>query len=377
MKTKSIFLSILLAQSITFAQSHDYTFTPLIGVNLYENDFTLDNQMLGGAQLQLDRFKKWGISPELMALYTLTSDYSRVEGASTCVTKVGLNGVYDFFDDAAFTPFIKAGAGYQFLYKYYDGNTDGMFLDAGTGLKYAFSENLALKLEGLYLVKFRDEPNYKSDFDNNFIAMAGLSYSFGGGASETLEEVPQSAPVAATPAAIVESDNDNDGVVDSKDRCEHTPQGAEVDAFGCVADNDKDGVYNSKDKCPDTHAWADVDADGCAIKMSVHINFAFDSANIPEEKATEIDAFAEFLKKQPYNVRITGHSDAKGEHAYNMELSTHRAESLMKALIKRGIEPQRLKATGKGENEPIASNETEEGQAANRRIEIELLEPKQ
>src|SRR3989449_11068416 len=58
-------------------------------------------------------------------------------------------------------------------------------------------------------------------------------------------------------------DSDQDGVVDSQDKCPDTPVGAKVDERGCPIDTDKDGVPDGLDKCPDTPAGANVDANGC------------------------------------------------------------------------------------------------------------------
>src|SRR2546428_2176196 len=58
-------------------------------------------------------------------------------------------------------------------------------------------------------------------------------------------------------------DSDQDGLVDSKDQCAHTPPGAQVDERGCPIDSDKDGVPDGLDQCPDTPAGAQVDANGC------------------------------------------------------------------------------------------------------------------
>jgi outer membrane protein OmpA-like peptidoglycan-associated protein len=78
-----------------------------------------------------------------------------------------------------------------------------------------------------------------------------------------------------------------------------------------------------------------------------------------------------FLKQNKnIKIKIVGHTDNQGSHAYNIDLSRRRAEALMNALIRKGIAVDRLTAEGKGSTQPITTNDTEEGRAKNRRVEI-------
>jgi len=72
------------------------------------------------------------------------------------------------------------------------------------------------------------------------------------------------------------------------------------------------------------------------------------------------------------NIEIGGHTDSSGNDDYNQRLSQERASSVMNYLISNGIESNRLKAVGYGENNPIADNESTEGMAKNRRIEFNV-----
>ena len=83
---------------------------------------------------------------------------------------------------------------------------------------------------------------------------------------------------------------------------------------------------------------------------------------------------ADFLRENPgVSIRITGHTDAVGSDASNMRLSIGRAKAVRANLIMRGIDADRIEFDGKGKTEPIATNETEEGRAQNRRVEFEIL----
>ncbi|MEX0914268.1 MAG: OmpA family protein, partial [Wenzhouxiangellaceae bacterium] len=82
----------------------------------------------------------------------------------------------------------------------------------------------------------------------------------------------------------------------------------------------------------------------------------------------------ELLESEPdKDIRIEGHTDSTGPAALNLRLSEARANAVNDALIERGIDAARLKAVGMGEDFPIATNQTEEGRASNRRVDVIVL----
>jgi outer membrane protein OmpA-like peptidoglycan-associated protein len=72
-------------------------------------------------------------------------------------------------------------------------------------------------------------------------------------------------------------------------------------------------------------------------------------------------------------IEVAGHTDSVGTDAYNQQLSVQRANSVAGYLSSRGVTMQRMIVTGAGESRPIASNDTEAGRAANRRVEITIV----
>lgn len=146
-----------------------------------------------------------------------------------------------------------------------------------------------------------------------------------------------------------------------------------VEAPKPEADSDGDGVVDSLDKCPDTPHGYKVDPTGCPIHVTMHLNFAFDSSVIPVSDYPEVEKLAKVMKENPPSKAIiVGHTDWIGTDEYNQKLSERRSLSLSKKLRENGIAADRIQVSGKGEKEPIASNNTREGRAKNRRIEVSL-----
>ena len=72
-------------------------------------------------------------------------------------------------------------------------------------------------------------------------------------------------------------------------------------------------------------------------------------------------------------IRIIGHTDDVGKDDYNQRLSEGRARSVKQEMVRRGIDPKRIETTGRGENDPIVPNDSEDHRQMNRRVEIEIL----
>jgi len=176
----------------------------------------------------------------------------------------------------------------------------------------------------------------------------------------------------------VEMDDDGDGVINSRDECPGTPAGVDVDRVGCPVDSDKDGVADYKDRCPGTPRDLVVDTRGCPVeaRMRLHVEFAFNKAEIRPQYYNDLENVAEFLKDHPKaEMTIEGHTDSVGSEAYNMELSKKRAMSVKSYLVnKYNIDPGRLMTKGYGESRPVADNDTKAGRQQNRRVVGEISE---
>ena len=120
---------------------------------------------------------------------------------------------------------------------------------------------------------------------------------------------------------------------------------------------------------------ADVERVGEGIKVTFDggILFDFDSSALREDAEENLSEFAQSMKDfEDTNILIVGHTDSKGPSDYNQELSERRAGSAADLLIQRGIQDGRITSVGRGETEPVATNETAEGRQQNRRVEVAI-----
>jgi OOP family OmpA-OmpF porin len=167
-------------------------------------------------------------------------------------------------------------------------------------------------------------------------------------------------------------DSDGDGVPDYKDKCPGTPKGVKVDKNGCPLDSDGDGVPDYLDKCPDTPKGVNVDVRGCWIIRD--LKFDYNKWDIKPEYHSALDNGVRVLNlNSTMKVEVQGHTDSVGSDAYNKSLSEKRAKAVMDYLISKGISADRLSFAGKGELDPVATNETPEGRAENRRVEFNII----
>ncbi|MBK7863033.1 MAG: OmpA family protein [Archangiaceae bacterium] len=181
-------------------------------------------------------------------------------------------------------------------------------------------------------------------------------------------------------------DNDKDGLPDVQDECPNEAGPAELK--GCP-DRDKDGLPDKVDACPDQPG--PPEEKGCPkkynlvvvtkdkIEIKKQIKFLSGKATIDPKDTISAQVLSEVSQAlrdnvQIKKVRIEGHTDSVGDDAFNLKLSQNRANTVMSALIKLGVDPGRMEAVGYGETRPIASNATSAGKAENRRTEFNIVE---
>ena len=211
----------------------------------------------------------------------------------------------------------------------------------------------------------------------------------GDGVYNHMDDCPDTPAGATVDENGCPTDADGDGVFDGIDQCPDTPAGATVDADGCPMDSDGDGVYDGIDRCPGTPEGREVDAEGCgefeaalaAGRLVLRdINFEFNSAALDAQSRETLDEVAVAVRNAIANrpgitIEVGGHTDHIGSDAYNQQLSERRAASVREYLLT--VEPslgESLTTRGYGESTPVASNDTDEGRAENRRVEFVVQE---
>lgn len=116
--------------------------------------------------------------------------------------------------------------------------------------------------------------------------------------------------------------------------------------------------------------------EGRQVTIAERVQFDFDSAVLRADSGPVLDAVARVIRSAPQLVRIEvqGHTDNIGAVAVNQALSQRRAESVVAALVERGIAPEKLVPVGYGRSRPRAANDTADGRAENRRVQFEVRE---
>jgi len=166
------------------------------------------------------------------------------------------------------------------------------------------------------------------------------------------------------------------------------------------AENPEGGIVRSgSGECVRTGSWKSDDAnivgcDGVMLDVVIQVTegepsglvsviaipaatlFAFDKADVTDEGKEALEDWRKTLRpelSEAFGAVIIGHTDSTGDAEYNMGLSKRRAEAVRDYLVATGTEADKLRVIGRGKNEPIASNDTKEGQALNRRVEVIVI----
>ncbi len=186
-------------------------------------------------------------------------------------------------------------------------------------------------------------------------------------------------------------DNDQDGILDVDDLCPNDPEDKDgfEDEDGCPdLDNDKDRILDKDDKCPnepETYNGTE-DEDGCpdrgrvvvtdtAIEILDMVYFEYNKAIIKSQSFPILDAVAATLQGNPsiQLIEVQGHTDERGNDAYNLDLSDRRAAAVKKYLEDKGVDAKRLESQGYGETQPVDNRHNEAAWAKNRRVAFLIL----
>ncbi len=153
------------------------------------------------------------------------------------------------------------------------------------------------------------------------------------------------------------------------------PQPLPEPASAIPSDIDADGIDDSRDLCPATLPNRRVDESGCVFGGILDgVQFEVNSAQLTVAANARLDAVVQDMQRYPkLRVQITAHTDNQGSGEYNLQLSIKRARSVAEYLIEHGISPDRLRAVGAGESQPIYRNDNAFGRQGNRRVDFKVL----
>lgn len=261
----------------------------------------------------------------------------------------GTADVQYFISRGIFSPYTVLGVGAMNT-SHNGGDGIGFIGEAGAGFTYELHDNLLLRSD----VRYRYNNNFNANLQpgtnefHDMVVNVGFVIPLG----------PKPRPVVAEAAPAP------------------APTPTPVAATDCsTLDSDNDGVNDCDDRCPDTIAGAHVGVHGCWI---VDVKFDNDKAVIKPQYFPNLDDTAKLIKEHPeLSIEIQGHTSKTGGFKHNMLLSERRAMAVKKYLVDGNNFPN-LTTRGYGWTQPIDSNETEEGRANNRRVQLEINgEPQQ
>ena len=364
MKLNKIALAVVAAAVMPVAANAGVTVTPLLLGYHYVDGIgdTEDKQgeQFFGARQDNDLYTGAGIGIELTPTIALELEYGETDSDVLTGNGNTVNG-WDFeqksysgnftigtetfsgYTNSPFKPYVLIGAGQSKTSlvdsndkKYTSKDTIG---NLGLGAYYRINDALSLRGEGRAIY----------NFDNDWwegLALAGLNVVLGG---HLAPAAPVVEPTPVEPIIMTDGDDDQDGVLNSVDKCPGTPLNVVVDADGCPREIQTDD----------------------ALRMELRVFFDNDKTVIKDQYKPEIQKVAEKMNEYPNSTAsIEGHASKTGPSArYNQRLSEARANAVKSMLVNQfGVAPQRISTVGYGYDRPIADNNTAEGRAMNRRV---------
>ncbi|MCP1727354.1 outer membrane protein OmpA-like peptidoglycan-associated protein [Natronospira proteinivora] len=163
---------------------------------------------------------------------------------------------------------------------------------------------------------------------------------------------------------------------DRRDRKKRMLIGAGVGALsggavGAYMDRQEDAL---REQLEGTDVSVTRDGDHIHLNMPGDITFGFDSADVRADFYEVLDSVSIVLEEFDQTiVEVSGHTDSTGAASYNQRLSERRAQSVSRYLLSQGVTEERMLVVGYGEDQPVASNDSEEGRQQNRRVELTLV----
>ncbi|MDR2342381.1 MAG: OmpA family protein [Campylobacteraceae bacterium] len=353
---KVVFITIALGCTLIAAESK-YDITPTVGGVFPEKSTQLKDQLSAG--LRVGQYFDNQFISKIEGGVEFAAAHYKPQKQQALLTRYFLHVVKEFEISKDTYFYGLVGAGYENIRKKSRyGNDDSPYANYGIGLRYAVTDNLYLRTELRHAIKFTNHGG-----DNNIFATLGISYVFGEELKPSVVVEPVEEEVATEEGSVAEIQQ-----TVATETKEETETKAEAETE--VVDSDNDGIPDDNDLCPNTPAEFSADDVGCVKTIALKVNFATNEANVPGQFNSDIESVAKILNSETdYEVIIEGHTDSTGTKEWNLKLSEERAKNVAQELVRLGVDESRITTEWFGEEKPVASNETPEGRAENRRIE--------
>lgn len=303
--------------------------------------------------------------------------------------RYGLNAVVPLLSAGHLTPLLTAGAGGVSA-----GGNNYLALAYGAGLKYSINDYLAIRGDVRDLVVFNVGAT-----GNSLEYVVGLSYTLDrqrqpalASLSESAQDALPSRPtevastVAGEPAAgapiavpVPTGESRKDAQLDIGESGKDVKPAAVTPALPATqtAGNSSAEAVEA----PFVHSSVSVGMPEPIKRparrlMQVTVEFASKQATVAGRYLRRVSRAARWLRRNPAaTVEITGHADSTGKQQYNKKLSRRRAVSVKRLLVKRGVDPARIRSRGAGSTHSVADNRTAAGRQRNRRAVATINAP--
>lgn len=302
--------------------SNGFTVSPGLGRYYFADDRELENDGFWSLGLGYQFDSPWSVE-----LNYLTGEADDDLGSKLNIDyeQLRLDGLYHFNNAEGWQPYFAFGLGSMEFDP--DGGADDFsetVINAGAGLKYFITPALALRGDIRAFNSLDEE-------DTDVALTLAVNYLFG--------------QPSAAPSRLKAIDGDSDRGADPIDPCSDSAMDSGADS----------PCYTMEKR---------------QYSVDLQVNFDTDSDMVTAVYLSKIEAVARFMKDYPQtDVVVEGHTDSRASDSYNLDLSSRRAEAVVRILVDRfGVKASRVVSKGYGEARPAADNDSDAGRAVNRRV---------
>jgi OOP family OmpA-OmpF porin len=344
---KKVFLAFIASMAFLYAVPNEIT--PVIGgVHPFASD-KFDNHQTYGLRLGL------GINKTFIDQIELGYDYSNGvkyynSNEKSDFHRVYFNAIKEFNMSNKTKIYGIVGLGHEDISGESYSDKAGTFGQYGVGIKYYFDNYFSVRSEIRHAVKFNSG-------NSDLFYTIGFSIPVG-----NIEKAPVAEPIVQV---VEEEDIEEDIII--------------IDEYETIEIEDEPEIAEESEILKDITKVMSLSIesfDGETAKRKRHFNFDFDKTEVlksdeevAERIAKELDEF------QNIRVRSEGHTDSIGSGLYNLKLSQKRSEAVKNKLIEYGVAENQIETKSFGESKPIRENNTPEGRAENRRVDIVFVAP--